>query len=389
MRVLSREMTVPCRDGRPVFPGFVTYVSVAEPILLHRYGRVDASDTYDDFDDYLSRDNGRTWSQPIHGLRSRTTPAGRVRYAENAAFFDPDTGRLLTFCSRGLYPHDKIDVDEKYEVVTDMWDPAADRWRGEELLAHALPGGLCISFCFPLKTCSGKLLLPAMTLLLDGAGNPVHYQGCWAPSYASLTVQGRYQADGSLAWQVGRPVDTDPARSSRGFDENTLAELADGRVVMVMRGDNGMFPERPGHKWHCFSDDEGLTWSRPEPLGCSDGGTVESGSNGSALLRSARNGKLYWIGNLALDGERANANWPRSPLCIVEMQEEPLAFRRDTITVIDRRAPDEPPLTQLSNFRFYQDRLTGDVVIYLARFGERDPDNWMDADYYRYRVALE
>ena len=43
---------------------------------------------------------------------------------------------------------------------------------------------------------------------------------------------------------------------------------------------------------------------------------------------------------------------------------------------------------QLSNFRYYQDRETGEVVIFLSRYGEQSAKQWMLADYYRYRVAL-
>jgi hypothetical protein len=386
MHLISKEVFVPGRDGRPVFPGFVSYVG--ERKLIHRYGWVDASDTYDDFADSFSEDNGATWTEPQMRLQSRETPEGRVRYAENACFFDPDTGQLLTFCSRGLYPKGHIDVDERFELTSDSYDPMTDQWRGEEVIDLSLPGGLQISFCFPIKIRSGKLLVPAMTMRLDEAGQPVHYPGCWAPLHASFTLVGEYQPDGSLSWTAAQPVTVDPEKSSRGYCENTLAELPDGRLVMVMRGDNSMYPERPGTKWHCFSEDEGLTWSAPEPLGCSDGSVIESGSNGSALFRSLTDGKLYWIGNLALDGERAKANWPRSPLVIARVQEEPFSLIRETIAIIDRRQEGEPPLTQMSNFRFYQDRVTGEVVVFLSRYGEKDPDNFKIADYYRYRVAM-
>lgn len=197
------------------------------------------------------------------------------------------------------------------------------------------------------------------------------------------------QSEPVLRWTAGQPVAVDIEKTSRGYCENTLAELGNGRLVMVMRGDNSMYPQRPGYKWHCFSDDEGLTWSEPQPLGCSDGSFIESGSNGSALLRSLTDGNLYWIGNLALGGERAQANWPRSPLVIAQVQEEPFALRRETITIIDQRQPGEPPQTQMSNFRYYQDRQTGEVVVFLSRFGEKDEQNWRLADYYRYRVAMD
>ncbi|MEN6403382.1 MAG: sialidase family protein [Armatimonadia bacterium] len=389
MRLLSKRVHTPGRDGRPVFPGFVTYLSATEPLLMHRHGWVDASDTYDDFADSFSDDNGATWTEPRMKLQSHQVEGGRIRYAENACFFDEVRGKLLTFCSRGFYPDEGYHADTKFSLASDAYDPATGQWRGEEEIAHGLPGGLQISFCFPIRTRGGRLLVPAMTMLLDEEGNARHYPGCWAPMHASFTLRGTWDAEGKLQWECGRPVEVDPEKTSRGHCENTLAELADGRLAMVMRGDNSMYPERPGYKWHCFSEDEGLTWSVPEPLGCSDGSFIESGSNGSALVRSSRTGKLYWIGNLALDGERAKGNWPRSPLVIAEVQEEPFALIRETITIIDRRGENEPPLTQMSNFRFYQERPTGDILVYLARFGEKDPDNFKLADYYEYRVSLD
>jgi len=81
---------------------------------------------------------------------------------------------------------------------------------------------------------------------------------------------------------------------------------------------------------------------------------------------------------------------PRSPIVIARVQEEPFALIRDSIFVIDRAQPGEHPETQHSNFKMYQDRATGDVVLYLVRYGERGyADNaWLNADHYQYRVQL-
>src|SRR5882724_5895402 len=116
--------------------------------------------------------------------------------------------------------------------------------------------------------------------------------------------------------------------------------------------------------------------------------TTTPGANGSAFIRSIKNQRLYWLGNLALRGERPNGNWPRSPLCLVEVEESPLTLKRETIFAVDERTFNDTARVQMSNFRFYQDRETGDLVIFLTRYGEQSEKEWMLADYYRYRVEM-
>ncbi len=117
------------------------------------------------------------------------------------------------------------------------------------------------------------------------------------------------------------------------------------------------------------------------------------------LFRSIKNGRLYWIGNLCIEGAwifgvycektlRPYGNFPRTPLVIAEVQENPFSLKRNTITVIDRQQPYEPPQVQLSNFRFYQDRENSDIVLFLTRCSERAAEAWKLADYYRYRIAI-
>src|SRR5438876_2329076 len=245
-----------------------------------------------------------------------------------------------------------------------------------------------MSFSFPLKTARGRLLFPGMRKTVDAAGQAVHYGKTWAPVDEVVTVIGEYGARGELTWRLGQPLNIAPELSSRGLDENALVELRDGRIAAVCRGDNSAFPDQPGYKWLSFSHDDGQTWSAPVPLPATAGDPLESGANGSALFRSIKNGRLYWMGNLALRGERPNGNWPRSPLVIVEVQEEPFALRRDTIFAVDERGYNDSPRVQMSNFRFYQDRETGEVVVFLTRYGEHSQKEWMLADYYRYRVQM-
>lgn len=389
MKLLSKERLMPCENGRPVFPGFITYISRKEPILLHCWGRVDYSDAYDDYVVAISRDNGRTWSEPVLHMKSIDENDGKTRYIEPGALFDPDTERLIVITNKTFYPKDRLNVDTHHRVVMDIYDPAANAWSEMKPLEFDHPCGVGMSFCFPIKTSRGRLVFPGQTHYLDEHGKPVHYKGCWSPAGVITHILGDYRPDGSIAWKLSGPLIPDLEKTSRGFYEPTIVELRDGRFAMILRGDNSMFPDKPGYKWLSFSEDHCETWSEAVPFPCDKGDPLESGSNGSALFRSVRNGKLYWMGTLCVDGMRPKGNWPRTPILIAEVQEDPFALKRDTITIIDRQAPGEPPEVQHSNFRFYQDRETGDVVVFLTRYGERSKDKWMLADYYRYRVAIE
>lgn len=389
MRVISKERFITHDNGRPVFPGFVTYISNDQPILIHRWGREDYSDAYDDYVDQFSYDNGHTWTEPGLHLKGYDIEGGKIRYAEPAAIFDPDTEKLIVITDKTFYPNDHLDVDTRYEVVLDLYDPATTAWTDLTPLEFDHPAGVCVSFCRPIKTSKGRLIFPAQTHFLDADGKPVHYKGCWSPAGVIVHILGDYQSDGAVQWHLSQPVFPDLEKTSRGLYEPAIAELNDGRFAMILRGDNSMFPERPGHKWLSFSDDHCETWTDPVSLPCDEGDPLESGSNGSALFRSITDGKLYWMGNLCIDGERPNGNFPRTPIVIAEVQEEPFALKRDTITVIDRQQPGESPQVQHSNFRFYQDRENGDVVLFLTRYGETSAEEWMLADYYRYRVALD
>ena len=387
-RLVSKEVFLRHENSRPNVSGFVTYASLTKPLLMHCSGVEDYSDGYDNYAIRMSADNGRTWSEPQVRWRSSMVPEGRVRYAEPAALLDVEHQKLVVLVDKVLYPKDQINVDAEYSLELNVYDMNAGAWTEQRVLSFPGQRTPAMSFSFPIKTRQGRLLFPGMRQVRDKEGKAVHFPGCGAPVDEVVTVIGEWNTQGGLSWRLGAPLEIDPATSSRGLDENTLAELADGRIAAVCRGDNSMFPAKPGYKWLSLSSDSGLTWSAPSPLPATGGDPIESGSNGSALFRSTRNGRLYWLGNLAIRNERPNGNWPRSPLCLVEVQETPFALKRETIFVVDERTAAESPQVQHSNFRLYQDRETGELVIFLTRYGERGAKDWMLADYYRYRVAM-
>jgi len=354
---------------------------------MHCFGREDYSDGYDDYAIQVSADNGRTWSKPQIRWKSSEVPEGRMRYAEPAAYFDSEKEKLVVLIDHTLYPKDKLNVDTDYGLELNIYDCAHGKWVERKPVNFPGERTPAMSFSFPIKTANGRLLFPGMRKSIDAQGKAIHYKNTWAPVDEMMTVIGEWRGQ-ALDLRVGQALQIEPERSSRGLDENTLAALKDGRIAAVCRGDNSAFPEQPGDKWLTFSTNEGQSWLPAVPFPASEGEPIESGANGSAFFRSIKNGKLYWMGNLALRGERPKGNWPRSPLCIVEVQEEPLALKRNTIFAVDERTFNDSARVQMSNFRFYQDRENGDIVVFLSRYGEQSEKEWMLANYYRYRVEM-
>jgi hypothetical protein len=388
MQLLCKEVFLRHRDNRPPITGFVSYVSKTQPILMHCHGWEDYSDAYDDYSVSLSCDNGKTWSAEEVRWKSTSVPEGRVRYAEPIALFDPETEKLIVLLGRTLYPNDKLNVDSEPTLVVEVYDGKAGTWAKRREIKAPGQRSAETSFGFGIKTSQGRVLFPTQRRALDANGKAIHYRKNSWPMEQVVTARGEYDQDGELTWRLGQPLNIAPEQSSRGICEATLTQLRDGRIAAVCRGSNNGLAQKPGSKWLSFSRDEGETWSAPVPLPATEGEPLESSASGSALFRSIKNGKLYWMGNLALRGEHAEGNFPRSPLVIVEVQEEPFALKRDTIFAVDDRTLNESARLQLSNFRFYQDRQTGDVVIFLTRYSEASETDWKCSDYYRYRVEM-
>lgn len=171
-----------------------------------------------------------------------------------------------------------------------------------------------------------------------------------------------------------RPVVISDLLSSRGIDEPTTALLKSGRIVVVFRGSNWrakwtrVEPGTPGFKWYCYSDDGGKTFTDPMPWHFGSGEVIYSSATISHFVRSEKNGRLYWIGNIT--GSQVDGNYPRWPLQIVEVDETCGFAKKETLTVVDTRRDGESEAVQLSNFNILQDRETGHIELLLSKFGQ-------------------
>jgi hypothetical protein len=219
-----------------------------------------------------------------------------------------------------------------------------------------------------LRTRDGHIIIPAQACKLGPDGK------LWSPgggfTYTDvIMILGRWTADGHLDWDIGRPIEADPARSTRGMIEPTVAELPDGRLLCVMRGSNGGSKDPdfalPSYRWWSVSTDGGHHWSTPEPWTYDDGTAFGSPSSMSQLLRHS-SGRLFWLGNISEGNCRGNH--PRYPLWIGQVDVTTLRLIKSTLLTVDTKRQDEEDVN-LSHWWAHEDRPSGDIIISGARHG--------------------
>lgn len=346
----------------------------------------------------LSRDNGRSWGE------SQTVPSTDVYYegkelceAEGASVFDPDSGLLVGTWLR------QIKVGNLYNNFTyyRLSDNLGRTWSTPEQLRYESGPDFNPKdphergFLQPNQAYFGNNILRHSNGTLihcvahaNAPGDPRNDQRPWR--MGSLCFIGRWVPQTrQYQWEAGQRVEVSPEVSARGLMEPEVAELRDGRVLIVWRGSthgwDGTVAKTPGRKFHSVSTDGGRTLSAPAEWAYDDGTSFYSPSSIHRMIRHSRTGKLYWIGNISATPPAGNE--PRYPLVIAEVDESKAALRKNTVTAVDDRRPDQPPKIQLSNFSLLENRETQDVEIYLTLYGEY-PDSVYTADCYRYTLTL-
>lgn len=356
-------------------------------------------DLYDHGVRAYSTDNGRTWEHHSNFEMSTKTTAGTVRRVEMSGFVDPVNGWLLHIGMEATMPND-LPIDgmtqwymnyrtSKDGGITTLVNeqiiqrgaytpehPLESVWVGKNAVMYGAEGSV-------LRTQEGHLLVATMLTPLGPDGRYANLGGQYTWTEILLLV-GEWKENGKIEWTEGARVAIDPSRSTRGLAEPTLAQMADGRILMVMRGSNSGKETLPAHKWYSVSSDGGKTWSDPQPWHYSNGRSFYSPSSFSQLVRHS-NGRLYWFGNISKTNPAGNA--PRYPLVFGEIDPRPLMLIEDSVQVVDTLRPDDHPSTQFSNFNVHEDRQTGELLVHMPRLRVED-DGAICGDGQLYRITL-
>jgi hypothetical protein len=356
------------------------------------------SDTVDTMQRSFSEDNGRTWSEPEQIAFIDQTSHGVHRRYIQPGFVDSGNDRLLRMVLEGILPDDEPLQGMKQWYLrycvsedgghTNLVDEQIIQ-QGEFTSKHPYRGvwvgknSIMIgdTTCRPILTRKGNILVPVQITPLGPDGEYYNPGGGYTYHMSAVLI-GTWLNDGHITWDLSQFVENDPNISTRGAVEPTLSEISDGCILMVVRGSNDARPELPGYKWYAISTDGGYTWTPLKPWTYSDGTPFYSPSSCSQLLRHS-SGLTYWLGNLTQHNPRGNR--PRYPFVIGEVDSHSLLLKREAVVIVDARQSGENKNMCLSNFITHEDRLNGDIVIYMSRMFTREPEDWT-AHAYEYRI---
>jgi hypothetical protein len=347
-----------------------------------------------------SADNGRTWSEfiPVQPSNKVNYPGVSVWEGEAAGVYDPASGLLVQLWLR------QIEVKRVFHNFTYIRTSRGQGRTWSEPQQLRYEEGAAFDPTQPLRPdflnhnegypgnnilVSGSRSLHVCLAHANAPGDARNDSRPWR--MGSVCFQGRWDPTGqTYRWTAGARVEISPDVSARGLMEPEIAELKDGRLLVVWRGStqgwDGTKARAPGRKLFSLSADHGRTLTPPAEWQYDDGSAFYSPSSFHRMIRHSVTGKLYWLGNISATPPSGNS--PRYPLVIAEVDETRAALKLSTVTALDDRQPGQGNI-QFSNFSLLEDRLTHDLVLHLTTYGqELDPRDWATAENYRYTVSL-
>jgi len=380
MQLKHKELFMPAPQQGYVMNAGGFYVRAQGTEKMYFKTTSTRSDLFDTVSFCSSSDNGKTLSTwEAHPIVFNTR-RGKRRLRHMPGFVDPACDRLVRMCVEGVLPSDDpLEGMQQWFLHYQVSSDGGRSWpvdeqviqKGDYTPTHPCEyvwiGKNCMMIgdygSRPIITREGRILVPAQFTPLGPDGE--HYNPTGAYYYLeSFVLVGTWTQDMRIEWDVSERVANDPDKSTRGCFEPTLAQMSDGRILMVMRGSNDKRPELPSYKWASVSKDGGRTWTAPEPWTCTDGKPFFSPSSCSQLMAHS-SGRIYWLGNINRESGYGNA--PRYPFVIGEVAPESGKLIRESIVCIDNRQHDEPEDLTLSNFMAEEDRDTGEIILYMSR----------------------
>ena len=374
----------------------VYYLSATDPTMIRVRIAEIGSDIYDVCRISYSADGGMTWGEDQPYQVSFATPAGMVRTGHGTPVPDPTTGRLVVLGTTSVLPNDEMLEALTYSFptyrvsedggITWLFDNRIVHHGDAYSAGHPLPsvwtGKNAVHYSnVPFFDREGRFIVPVQITRLNPDGTIFCPPGALS-FHEMLILIGTWQDDGQMRWEASEKISLQPDVSTRGVCEGAVAEMPDGRFLMVIRGSNAGNASLPGHKWYATSADGCRTWSEIRPWSYTDGTLFHSPSSYSTILPHS-NGRYYWVGNICEDNP--NGNGPDYPLFIGEIDPDTFLLRRESLCDIDTFLDTDPAPVHLRNFSLYEERSTGDIVLRMTRLWVDDARH-LRGNAYLYRI---
>ncbi len=352
-----------------------------------------------------STDNGRTWSEFVPIQLSTTVDYGGVSVrgeCEGISTYDPTSSMLMQVWLR------QINVGGEYHAGGAYHNFTYYRLSGDHGRTWSDPKQLCYEDGDPfdpdepLKPTflnhnegyfGNNILIRSDGTLVhclahaNAPGDPKNNERPWRMGSVLFTAKWDAEAQ-DYDWTPGARVEISPEWSARGLSEPEVAELEDGRLLVVWRGSthgwDGTVAKLPGRKFYSMSTDGGRTLSPPAVWTYDDGTSFYSPASYHRMIRHSVTGKLYWLGNISAEPPVGNS--PRYPLVIAEVDETSASLKRDTVTAVDDRQPGQSSVSaDFSNFSLLEGRETHTLELYLAHSAG---SCHYTADSYKYTLTI-
>ena len=213
-----------------------------------------------------SSDDGKTWSDPTpitSALKSSMLEGGMLIRTSNGVI-------ILMFVDRSTFSFGWDDATGKPadNVKGDVWSirslDEGKTWTDLQMVMQ----GYCGAIITIIQTCTGEVVAPVQRLLYDPGRHATS-------TYVST--------DDGASWSNSNTIDLGGHGHHDGAFEATLAELKDGRLMMLIRTTLDRF-------WDAYSEDKGRSWLEFRP---SD---IEA-SNTPAYLARLSSGRLALVWN--------------------------------------------------------------------------------------------
>jgi len=376
LRVRKLGISFPQKDPTQAAYEFVNYASNRGMDMFRVRFEELKDDIFSNFELALSKDNGKTWTDAERWKSVEPRPDGRLRRLFiYGSYFDPKNGQLLLMGNEGVLRNDHpLDGQTNYYPIYRVSRDGGRTWLFEDRVIQAGKqytkerpfegvrvglNSLTVANAVTHRS-DGAVVVPVQISHTGPDGKLYRPKGAYTYLDAAVLI-GRWRDDGRLNWRLSERLNLPPEKSLRGIFEPTIAEMPDGRMLMICRTNSG-------RKWFSVSSDGGLSWSDADVWRYTDGKLFYSPSSISRLIRHS-GGDHFWIGNISPDHPRGNA--PRYPIVIGRVDPKSLLLKRESVTTIDTRRPDDPVGLQISNFCIHEDRQTRNFVVRFTRWDGR------------------